>query len=101
MLIKALSKKISISCSEGDVITLSGPLGVETTFAKYLIRYLVDENIEVTSPTYNIIQSYRRFDEIEILHMDFYRLNDKTNIYDLDIMSHLKMLYLLLNGLKN
>ena len=36
--IKALSKKISISCSEGDVITLSGPLGVgKTTFAKYLI----------------------------------------------------------------
>ena len=65
----------------------SGPLGVgKTTFAKYLIRYLVDENIEVTSPTYNIIQSYRRFDEIEILHMDFYRLNDKTNIYDLDII---------------
>ena len=48
--------------------------------------YLVGEDIEVTSPTYNIIQSYRRFDEIEILHMDFYRLNDKTNIYDLDII---------------
>ena len=85
--LEPLAKKISISCSEGDVITLSGPLGVgKTTFAKYLIQYLVDENIEVTSPTYNIIQSYRRFDEIEILHMDFYRLNDKTNIYDLDII---------------
>ena len=47
---------------------------------------MVNEYIEVTSPTYNIIQSYRRFDETEILHMDFYRLNDKTNIYDLDII---------------
>ena len=47
---------------------------------------MVNEYIEVTSPTYNIIQSYSTFDGIEILHMDFYRLNDKTNIYDLDII---------------
>ena len=69
------------------MITLSGPLGVgKTTFAKFLISNLVNEYIEVTSPTYNIIQSYSTFDGIEILHMDFYRLNDKTNIYDLDII---------------
>ena len=69
------------------MITLSGPLGVgKTTFAKFLISNLVNEYIEVTSPTYNIIQSYNTFDGIEILHMDFYRLNDKTNIYDLDII---------------
>ena len=48
--------------------------------------YLVNKNIEVTSPTYNIIQSYRSFDNTEIIHMDFYRLNNKTNIYDLDII---------------
>ena len=81
------SLEISKSCSEGDVITLSGPLGVgKTTFAKFIIRYLVNEYIEVTSPTYNIIQSYRSFDDTEILHMDFYRLNNKINIYDLDII---------------
>ena len=69
------------------MITLSGPLGVgKTTFAKFLIINLLNEYIEVTSPTYNIIQSYKRFDGTEILHMDFYRLNDKTNIYDLDII---------------
>ena len=69
------------------MITLSGPLGVgKTTFAKFLISNLANEYIEVTSPTYNIIQSYKRFDGTEIFHMDFYRLNDKTNIYDLDII---------------
>ena len=47
---------------------------------------MVNEYIEVTSPTYNIIQSYRSFDNTEIIHMDFYRLNNKTNIYDLDII---------------
>ena len=82
-----ISKIILKKLENGDCIFLIGEIGVgKTTFAKYLIQYLVDENIEVTSPTYNIIQSYRRFDEIEILHMDFYRLNDKTNIYDLDII---------------
>ena len=47
---------------------------------------MVNEYIEVTSPTYNIIQSYRSVDDTEILHMDFYRLNNKINIYDLDII---------------
>ena len=47
---------------------------------------MVNEYIEVTSPTYNIIQSYRSFDDTEILHIDFYRLNNKINIYDLDII---------------
>ena len=47
---------------------------------------MLNEYIEVTSPTYNIIQSYRSVDDTEILHMDFYRLNNKINIYDLDII---------------
>ena len=47
---------------------------------------MVNECIEVTSPTYNIIQSYRSFDDTEILHIDFYRLKNKLNIYDLDII---------------
>ena len=47
---------------------------------------MVNECIEVTSPTYNIIQSYRSFNDTEILHIDFYRLNNKINIYDLDII---------------
>ena len=47
---------------------------------------MVNEYIEVTSPTYNIIQSYRSFDDTEILHIDFYRLKNKLNIYDLDII---------------
>ena len=47
---------------------------------------MVNKYIEVTSPTYNIIQSYRSFNDTEILHIDFYRLNNKINIYDLDII---------------
>ena len=85
--LKRFSEKTSKFIKKFNTVFLYGELGVgKTTFAKYLIRYLVGANIEVTSPTYNIIQSYRRFDEIKILHMDFYRLNDKTNIYDLDII---------------
>ena len=55
--LKLLAKKISISCTEGDVITLSGPLGVgKTTFAKYLISNLRVMSI-LKSPHQHIISS--------------------------------------------
>ena len=42
--LKLLAKKISTKCSEREIITLSGPLGVgKSTFAKYFIKYFLNE----------------------------------------------------------
>ena len=43
------------------------------------------EDIDVTSPTYNIIQTYQPYKGPEIWHMDFYRLSNSVDINDLDL----------------
>ena len=43
------------------------------------------EDIDVTSPTYTIIQTYQPHKGPEIWHMDFYRLNNNVDINDLDL----------------
>ena len=84
--LKLLAKKISTDCSEREIITLSGPLGVgKSTFAKYFIKYFLNEEIEVTSPTYTIVQRYNSYKRPEVWHMDFYRLKNDTNVDDLDL----------------
>ena len=84
--LKLLAKKISTKCSEREIITLSGPLGVgKSTFAKYFIKYFLNEEIEVTSPTYTIVQRYSSNQRSEVWHMDFYRLKNDTNVDDLDL----------------
>jgi len=84
--LKLLAKKISTECSEREIITLSGPLGVgKSTFAKYFIKYFLNEEIDVTSPTYTIVQRYSSNQRSEVWHMDFYRLKNDTNVDDLDL----------------
>ena len=84
--LKLLAKKISTDCSEREIITLSGPLGVgKSTFAKYFIKYFLNEEIDVTSPTYTIVQRYSSNQRSEVWHMDFYRLKNDTNVDDLDL----------------
>ncbi len=82
--LKILSLEISSKIYKGCVITLSGPLGVgKTTLARYLIQSILGVKVEVSSPTFNIIQIYE-YINFDIFHMDFYRLsnygNDEKNL---------------------
>ena len=49
----------------------------------YLIQSILGVNVEVSSPTFNIIQIYE-YINFDIFHMDFYRLsnygNDEKNL---------------------
>ena len=82
--LKILSSEISSKIYKGCIITLSGPLGVgKTTLARYLIQSILGVKVEVSSPTFNIIQIYE-YINFDIFHMDFYRLsnygNDEKNL---------------------
>ncbi len=70
----------------GDVITLSGPLGVgKTALARGLIEALGHEG-EVPSPSFAIVQPYEELDP-PIFHVDLYRIEDPSEIDELGLDS--------------
>src|SRR6476620_5062575 len=75
---------IAASLEPGDLITLSGDLGAgKTTFARALIRHLAgDENIEVPSPTFTLVQTYE-LPNAAVVHADLYRVGDASELAEL------------------
>ncbi len=77
-----LAKKIVPFCFPGSIIGLKGDLGSgKTTFTKFLAHHLGVKGT-VNSPTFNILKIYSG--EIEIYHMDVYRLENIGYDYELD-----------------
>lgn len=68
----------------GDVITLSGPLGVgKTALARALIAALGHAS-DVPSPTFAIVQPYEELDP-PVWHVDLYRIEDAAEIEELGL----------------
>jgi len=68
----------------GDVITLSGPLGVgKTVFARGFLAGLGHEG-EVPSPTFAIVQPYEDVDP-PVWHVDLYRIEGASEIEELGL----------------
>ena len=68
----------------GDVITLSGPLGVgKTALARGLLAALGHAD-EVPSPSFAIVQPYEDL-EPAIWHVDLYRIEDRTELDELGL----------------
>ncbi|HET7282937.1 MAG TPA: tRNA (adenosine(37)-N6)-threonylcarbamoyltransferase complex ATPase subunit type 1 TsaE, partial [Sphingomicrobium sp.] len=64
---------------QGDVITLSGPLGVgKTALARGFIAALGHET-DIPSPTFAIVQPYDALDP-SVWHVDLYRIEDAAEI---------------------
>jgi tRNA threonylcarbamoyladenosine biosynthesis protein TsaE len=70
----------------GDVITLSGPLGVgKTALARGFIAALGHDG-EVPSPSFAIVQPYDDVDP-PVWHVDLYRIDDPSEIDELGLDS--------------
>jgi tRNA threonylcarbamoyladenosine biosynthesis protein TsaE len=68
----------------GDVITLSGPLGVgKTSIARGLIAALGHQG-DVPSPSFAIVQPYEDI-EPAVWHVDLYRIEDISEIDELGL----------------
>lgn len=79
----ALAQTLAPHLRAGDVIALRGGLGAgKTTFARALISALRDEETEVPSPTYTLVQTYDSAD-FPIFHFDLYRLDDPNDVVEL------------------
>ena len=86
---KKLAEEIANKINVGEVITLKGTLGAgKTFFTNCFINYLMKKNnleeVEVASPTFNIVKEYP-LNDYSIYHFDLYRLKNKNELYELDI----------------
>jgi tRNA threonylcarbamoyladenosine biosynthesis protein TsaE len=78
-----LGNTIGRSLKDGDILALSGELGTgKTCFAGGLARGLgVDENYQITSPTFTLINEYPA--RCKLYHFDVYRLGNYSELDDL------------------
>ena len=86
-----LAVKISKKLKQGDIVYFYGEMGVgKTTFIKYLIQEFQRANklkqIEVTSPTFNLLNEYQ-IGKTKINHYDLFRLKSNEEIKNLDLFS--------------
>jgi tRNA threonylcarbamoyladenosine biosynthesis protein TsaE len=71
------------------VICLKGDLGVgKTQFAKFFIQALNNTEVEVSSPTFNLVQIYESRVG-DIWHFDLYRLTKAEEIYEIGLQQAL------------
>ncbi|MDP8237533.1 MAG: tRNA (adenosine(37)-N6)-threonylcarbamoyltransferase complex ATPase subunit type 1 TsaE [Candidatus Hatepunaea meridiana] len=76
-------KKIAKGLSPGDVVALTGELGVGKTLLTKGICYGLGYLGEVTSPSYVRVHSYSY--TIPIYHIDFYLLRSEEEVFDLGL----------------
>ncbi len=87
------SKKIAGISRKGDWFFLKGDLGAgKTTFAKSYIQSLFELNktdlpINIKSPSFPIVISYQ-LKNYTIYHYDFFRLNNKEELKEIDIFEN-------------
>ena len=81
---KIIAEEISKICEKGDVLAITGSMGVgKTTFIKYFIQK-ISKAKSVPSPSYNIVLPYKS--EISnIFHMDAWRLKSHNEALSLGI----------------
>lgn len=78
-----LAKRLAHGFKGDEIVLLVGELGAgKTVFAKGLAAGLGLEDVnQVCSPSFTLINIY--FGRVSIIHMDLYRLQGNTDIYDL------------------
>ena len=81
---EALGRQLAEALRAGDVVTLSGPLGVGKTALSRAILHAAGHGGEVPSPTFAIVQPY---DELPVptWHCDLYRLEDQSELDELGL----------------
>ena len=80
----ALGEQLAARARRGDVIAISGPLGVgKTTLVRGFLAGLGHHD-EVPSPSFAIVQPYETTDP-PAWHVDLYRLQDRSELAELGL----------------
>lgn len=78
-----LGEDLALALKAGDCLALSGDLGAgKSTLARAFLRALADDDdLEVPSPTFTLVQMYPL--RIPVAHFDLYRLADSSELDEL------------------
>ena len=81
-----LMADLALLLGPGDIVTLTGDLGAgKTTAARAVIRYLADdEELEVPSPTFTLVQAYD-LPAFPLLHADLYRISAPDELEEIGL----------------
>ena len=82
-----LANKLAHRAKLGEVFTLTGDLGAgKTAFARFFIQALCGEATAVSSPTFNLLQTYPMPNQpYEIWHYDLYRIEHPSALIELGL----------------
>ena len=86
---RQLGAQLGGALNRGDVICLQGDLGAGKTTLVQGIAHGWGSKDSVSSPTFIIVNEYRRDDEIKLFHMDAYRLDSTPEAEEIDLDSML------------
>lgn len=82
-----LGKRLGETLSKGDIVCLSGDLGVgKTAFTKGIATGL-DIQEHITSPTFTIVNEY--MGEPPLYHFDVYRISDPEEMFEIGFEEYL------------
>ena len=93
--LEIIAKKLAKQSSFNDIYLLNGELGAgKTTFARFFINSIFDINLikrpnSIKSPSFPIMINYP-VQNFEIFHYDLYRLKNKNELQELNIIENLK-----------
>src|SRR5512142_1325564 len=86
---RRIGMRLGGALQTGDVICLQGDLGAgKTTFVQGIARGWGSRD-SVTSPTFVLVNVYRREAQVRLFHMDAYRLDSTPEAEELDLDSML------------
>ena len=80
----AFGRSLAKRMAPGDVIALSGPLGVGKTALVRAILGALGHKGEVPSPTFAIVQPYEDLD-LPTWHIDLFRIEDQQEIEEIGL----------------
>jgi tRNA threonylcarbamoyladenosine biosynthesis protein TsaE len=81
-----IGQRLAGALQAGDVVTLSGPLGVgKTALARAILRALGHAG-DVPSPTFAIVQPYEDVDP-PVWHVDLFRVESQSELEELGLDS--------------
>lgn len=85
-----LAQRVADALRAGDTLLLSGDLGTgKTTFAQFLVQALHEGAVEVTSPTFTLVQEYavrlRDGTRTTLHHYDLYRIEHPSALAELGL----------------